>query len=177
MRLFTVLISNDADRCIQMRDARMGLELLHLPLAAVAASGWPCFRILAHLAEESRRISFPLDNACDDLDSEAARSFREQLLRPALQQQRLVPMDAAWKSLQEPPPRCAIGWAATYFALAAHEAPERRNELLQRGQETLLEWPSPPDVGMADGFWSSGWVGFKNQKTLEKTHTIQPATC
>ena len=24
LRLFTVLISNDADRCIQMRDARMG---------------------------------------------------------------------------------------------------------------------------------------------------------
>ena len=30
-------------------------------------------------SQESRRISYPLDNACDDLDSPAARSFRDRL--------------------------------------------------------------------------------------------------
>lgn len=52
LRLFTVLISNDADRCIQMRDARMGVELMQVPFSDLVASGWPIFRILAHLAEE-----------------------------------------------------------------------------------------------------------------------------
>ena len=38
------------------------LELLHLPLGEVASMGWPCFRILAHLAEATpSRGLLPLD--------------------------------------------------------------------------------------------------------------------
>eukprot|EP00434_Breviolum_minutum_P020774 symbB.v1.2.018324.t1/scaffold1458.1/size117527/3 len=145
LRLYTVLISNDADRCIQMRDARMGLELLHVPLGDVADSGWPAFRILAHLAEESRRISFPLDNGCDDLDSAAARSYRE-LLRSALFSHQRVPVPVA-EALnfieEEKPPRCSLGLGATYFALASQKGDARvRRKLLEQGQEVLLEWPS-----------------------------------
>ncbi|CAK9074889.1 unnamed protein product [Durusdinium trenchii] len=144
LRLFTVLISNDADRCIQMRDARMGLDLMHVPLADVVESGWPVFRILAHLAEESRRISYPLENACDELDSLSARAFRDRVLRPSLHEHRAVPVSEAWIYLKEPPPRCAIGVATAYFTLAAQHSkaePEKR-ALLERGQEMLLEWPS-----------------------------------
>ena len=33
------------------------LELLHVPLGDVADSGWPAFRILAHLAEENGLVA------------------------------------------------------------------------------------------------------------------------
>ncbi|CAJ1400876.1 unnamed protein product [Effrenium voratum] len=135
LRLFTVLISNDADRCIQMRDARMGLDLIHVPLADVVTSAWPAFRILGMLAEESRRVSFPLDNACDDLDSSSARRFRSRLAE-ALLEGSAIPKEAE-DLLREPPPRCAIGTAAAHFALAAWS---KSPEMLTTGQEILLQW-------------------------------------
>ncbi|CAE6914037.1 unnamed protein product [Symbiodinium natans] len=141
LRLFTVLISNDADRCIQMRDARMGLDLIHVPLADVVESGWPAFRILALLAEEQRRISYPLDSACDNLDSSSGRAFRTQLAA-ALAARSTLPLAEAEAHLREPPPRCVLGDAAAYFVLAAsHDAsaPQHR-ELLEKGQAVLLEW-------------------------------------
>lgn len=81
LRIFTLLLSNDADRCIQLRDARVGLELMQYSWTDVVAAGYPIFHMLARLAEETRRVSFPLDNVCDALGrGNGSDYFRSELV-------------------------------------------------------------------------------------------------
>jgi len=156
LRVFTVLVSNDADRCIQLRDARLGHELMDMPFADVVASGWPIFNMLGRLAEETRRVSFPLQNACDSLDNDT--TFRQELVHTLLAEERLPALQAV-RYLHGAHAQCAFGVAAAHFTLAAglnsnvaagsestlrsgRQVAEDSLELLREGQRLLWEWPS-----------------------------------
>eukprot|EP00928_Gymnodinium_smaydae_P031226 TRINITY_DN22988_c0_g1_i1.p1 TRINITY_DN22988_c0_g1~~TRINITY_DN22988_c0_g1_i1.p1 ORF type:complete len:1147 (+),score=90.07 TRINITY_DN22988_c0_g1_i1:37-3477(+) len=125
LRLFTLLVSNDADRCIQLRDARVAIELLQMPLADVVESGgWVLFNMLGRLADETRRVSFPLDSACDALDVEvdgdakAHVAYRDKLVW-ALGEGTVLP---EMRFDLEREFACPIVGATMHFALAAESS-------------------------------------------------------
>eukprot|EP00929_Paragymnodinium_shiwhaense_P099865 TRINITY_DN61774_c0_g1_i4.p1 TRINITY_DN61774_c0_g1~~TRINITY_DN61774_c0_g1_i4.p1 ORF type:complete len:1092 (+),score=186.54 TRINITY_DN61774_c0_g1_i4:139-3414(+) len=148
LRLFTLLVCNDADRCIQLRDNRLGFELMEMAFADVVASGWPVFSMLGLLAEETKRISFPLDSRCDDMDTGGNHSFRENLVR-ALAEDEYLPYPAAFEHIHGGSARCPLGVAAAHFTMAAASNACPDCPLAAPGDEVALsrETRSQVDLG------------------------------
>eukprot|EP00927_Polykrikos_kofoidii_P043510 TRINITY_DN37574_c0_g1_i1.p1 TRINITY_DN37574_c0_g1~~TRINITY_DN37574_c0_g1_i1.p1 ORF type:complete len:1166 (-),score=166.04 TRINITY_DN37574_c0_g1_i1:150-3647(-) len=158
LHMLTLLACNDADRCIQLRDNRLGVELLGADIADVVLSGWPIFTILGILSEETRRISFPLYSACDDLDATGGfvSSFLEDLSRALANNWRL-PGDQALRLLEREEAGCPFAIAAAHFTLGSSGiGPDGSRRIgsprahLQAGQMALLQGWKPLGFSLYD---------------------------
>lgn len=150
LRIFTVLLSNDADRCIQFRDAGMATEIMGMPFEAVVQSGWPLFNMLNRLSDETRRVSFPLGSSCDNLDGPEGSIFQTSV-RQALDQGEKNPVSAAVAYLRSTHVGCPFGQATASLVVARAKKKDQCfspqgceadiAHLVAGAHERLLGWP------------------------------------
>ncbi len=111
LRLFVMLLSNDLDRCLELRDNKLGVELFDYRFGLVMMSQWPVFNALARLADDTKAVVYPLPNACDDLDLDDAAQFAyRDRIKKALQANRAPPLEWTLSHIeQHGHPKCGFG--------------------------------------------------------------------